>query len=390
MIFENTKTAFSAKKNSDLLKSKFIYKILSSPTISKLGTSLIKFAIKIRFPIKRLVKNTLFNHFCAGENYEESLSTVKKLGNNNIFSVIDYSVEAGSKEESFEKFLSKKIKTIDFSKKNEYMPFVVFKPSCFGRSSLFMKLSKGDNLLNNERDEWEKVKNRFEAVISHAINSKIKVMVDAEESWTQNIIDDLMESLMKKYNQKEVWVFTTLQMYRKDRLSYLEKLIERSNKENFKLGIKLVRGAYLEAENIRARKMNYDSPLCVSKNETDANYDAGISLVLKNIENILLFAGTHNERSINNILYWMKQNKIPKNHPNIWFAQLYGMGDHITFNLAKGKFHAVKYIPFGPLKEVLPYLIRRAEENSAVDSNSKRALELINEEIRRRRRRRSN
>ena len=384
MIFENTKTAFSAKKNSDLLKSRFIYKILSSPTISKLGTSLIKFAIKIRFPIKRLVKNTLFNHFCAGENYEESLSTVKKLGNNNIFSVIDYSVEAGSKEESFEKFLSKKIKTIDFSKKNEYMPFVVFKPSCFGRSSLFLKLSKGDNLLDNERVEWEKVKNRFEAVISHAINSKIKVMVDAEESWTQNIIDDLMESLMKKYNQKEVWVFTTLQMYRKDRLSYLEKLIERSNKENFKLGIKLVRGAYLEAENIRARKMNYDSPICISKNETDENYDAGISLILKNIRNILLFAGTHNERSINNILYWMKQNKIPKNDPNIWFAQLYGMGDHITFNLAKGKFHAVKYIPFGPLKEVLPYLIRRAEENSSVDSNSKRELELINEEIRRR------
>ena len=264
------------------------------------------------------------------------------------------------------------------------MPFVVFKPSCFGRSSLFMKLSKGDNLLNNERDEWEKVKNRFEAVISHAINSKIKVMVDAEESWTQNIIDDLMESLMKKYNQKEVWVFTTLQMYRKDRLSYLEKLIERSNKENFKLGIKLVRGAYLEAENIRARKMNYDSPICISKNETDENYDAGISLILKNIRNILLFAGTHNERSINNILYWMKQNKIPKNDPNIWFAQLYGMGDHITFNLAKGKFHAVKYIPFGPLKEVLPYLIRRAEENSSVDSNSKRELELINQEIRRR------
>ena len=232
--------------------------------------------------------------------------------------------------------------------------------------------------------EWGKVKNRFETVISHAINSKIKVMVDAEESWTQNIIDDLMESLMKKYNQKEVWVFTTLQMYRKDRLSYLEKLIERSNKENFKLGIKLVRGAYLEAENIRARKMNYDSPICISKNETDENYDAGISLILKNIRNILLCAGTHNERSINNILYWMKQNKIPKNDPNIWFAQLYGMGDHITFNLAKGKFHAVKYIPFGPLKEVLPYLIRRAEENSSVDSNSKRELELINEEIRRR------
>jgi len=385
VIFENTKTAFSIKKNSDLLKSKFIYKILSSPSLSKLGTSLIKFAIKIRFPIKRIVKTTLFNHFCAGENHKESLRTVRKLGDNNIFSVLDYSVEGGSKEESFEKFLSKKMKTIDFSNKNEYMPFVVFKPSCFGRSLLFMKLSNGDILLDKEKDEWEKVKNRFETVISHAINSKVKVMVDAEESWTQKIIDYLMEYLMKKYNQKEAWVFTTLQMYRKDRLSYLEKLIRKCKKENFKLGIKLVRGAYLEAENLRAQKMNYTSPICVNKSETDKNFDAAISIILKNLKKILLFTGTHNERSINSIIYWMRQNKIPKNHPNIWFAQLFGMGDHITFNLAKRKFRAVKYIPFGPFQEVLPYLIRRAEENSSVDSNSKRELELINKEIKRRR-----
>jgi len=239
--------------------------------------------------------------------------------------------------------------------------------------------------LDKEKDEWEKVKNRFETVISRAINSKIKIMVDAEESWTQKIIDYLMEHLMKKYNKKEVWVFTTLQMYRKDRLSYLEKLIRKCKKENFKLGIKLVRGAYLEAENLRAQKMNYTSPICVNKSATDKNFDAAISIILKDLKKILLFTGTHNEKSINNIIYWMRQNKIPKNHPNIWFAQLFGMGDHITFNLAKRKFHAVKYIPFGPFQEVLPYLIRRAEENSSVDSNSKRELELINTEIKRRR-----
>ncbi len=384
MMFENTKIAFSNKKSSELLKSKFIYKILSSVTMARLGTSIIKFAIKIRLPVKGIIKTTLFDHFCAGENHEESLTTVNKLGDNKVFSVLDYSVEAGSKEESFEKFLHKKIQTIDFSKSNKHMPFVVFKPSCFGRSSLFLKLSRGDNLLGNEKLEWEKVKERFEMVITHAINSKIKIMVDAEESWTQKIIDSLMESLMKKHNQKEVWVFTTLQMYRKDRLNYLKKLIKKSKRENFKIGIKLVRGAYLEAENLRAKKLNYSSPICSNKHKTDDNYNAAVSLILQNIENILLFAGTHNERSISNIIHWMMKNKISKDHPNIWFAQLYGMGDHITFNLAKEKFHAVKYIPFGPLKEVLPYLIRRAEENSSVDSNSKRELELINKEIKRR------
>ncbi len=384
-MFENTKIAFSNKKNSELLKSKFIYKILSSVTMAKLGTSLIKFAIKIHLPVKRIVRTTLFDQFCAGENYEESLTTVNRLGDNKIFSVLDYSVEAGSKEESFEKFLHKKVKTIDFCKANKHMPFVVFKPSCFGRSSLFLKLSRGENLLGNEKLEWKKVKERFEMVIAHAINSKVKIMVDAEESWTQKIIDSLMESLMKKHNQKEVWVFTTLQMYRKDRLNYLKKLIKKSKRESFKIGIKLVRGAYLEAENLRAKKLNYSSPICSNKHKTDDNYDTAVSLILENIENILLFAGTHNERSINNIIHWMMKNRVSKDHPNIWFAQLYGMGDHITFNLAKEKFHAVKYIPFGPLKEVLPYLIRRAEENSSVDSNSKRELELINKEIRRRR-----
>ena len=221
MLFENTKTAFSIKKNSDLLKSKFIYKILSSSIISKIGTGIIKLAIKIKLPIKRLVKATLFNHFCAGENYEESSVTVRDLGEKKIFSVLDYSVEAGYKEESFERFLSEKIATIEFSKKSKYMPFVVFKPSCFGRSSLFEKLSKGGSLSDLEKNEWNRVKKRFEEAISYAINSKVKIMVDAEESWNQKIIDRLMESLMSKYNREEIWVFNTLQMYRKDRLNYL-------------------------------------------------------------------------------------------------------------------------------------------------------------------------
>ncbi|MEE3035174.1 MAG: proline dehydrogenase family protein [Bacteroidota bacterium] len=384
MLFENTKTAFSIKKNSDLLKSKFIYKILSSSIISKIGTGIIKLAIKIKLPIKRLVKATLFNHFCAGENYEESSVTVRDLGEKKIFSVLDYSVEAGYKEESFERFLSKKIATIEFSKKSKYMPFVVFKPSCFGRSSLFEKLSKGGSLSDLEKNEWNRVKKRFEEAISYAINSKVKIMVDAEESWNQKIIDRLMESLMSKYNREEIWVFNTLQMYRKDRLNYLSKLIKKSNKENFKLGIKLVRGAYLEAENLRAKKMNYKSPICKSKEETDKNFDTAVNLILKNLDKILLFVGTHNESSIYKLMDWMQLNKISTNHPNIWFAQLYGMGDHITFNLASEKFRAVKYIPFGPIKEVLPYLIRRAEENSSVDSNSKRELELINKELKRR------
>lgn len=384
MLFENTKTAFSIKKNSDLLKSKFIYKILSSSIISKIGTGIIKLAIKIKLPIKRLVKATLFNHFCAGENYEESSVTVRDLGEKKIFSVLDYSVEAGYKEESFERFLSEKIATIEFSKKSKYMPFVVFKPSCFGRSSLFEKLSKGGSLSDLEKNEWNRVKKRFEEAISYAINSKVKIMVDAEESWNQKIIDRLMESLMSKYNREEIWVFNTLQMYRKDRLNYLSKLIKKSNKENFKLGIKLVRGAYLEAENLRAKKMNYKSPICKSKEETDKNFDTAVNLILKNLDKILLFVGTHNESSIYKLMDWMQLNKISTNHPNIWFAQLYGMGDHITFNLASEKFRAVKYIPFGPIKEVLPYLIRRAEENSSVDSNSKRELELINKELKRR------
>ena len=383
-IFENTENAFSIKTNRELRRAYFLFTTIASPKLVKTGSFFIRFAFWFNLPIKRILKKTIFKHFCAGENEKEALEVVQKLALKGVASVLHYSVEGIEKESSFDSCLSHTLQTIALSKRDKNLPFIVFKPTGYGRFSLYEKVSQKTSLTSEEKKEWERVKERFTQTCDKSRQSDIKLLVDAEESWIQPAIDELLEEFMQKYNQKEAIVYTTLQMYRHDRLEYLKQLLKKAQEKKYIIGVKLVRGAYLEKENLRAKKLSYPTPICSSKKATDENYDRAVLLILKNLKNIAAYFGTHNENSILKILSYIKKNKISKKHPHLWFSQLYGMSDIISFNLAKENYQTAKYLPFGPVKKIIPYLIRRAQENTSIAGQTTRELELIKREIKRR------
>ncbi|AXP82480.1 bifunctional proline dehydrogenase/pyrroline-5-carboxylate dehydrogenase [Mariniflexile rhizosphaerae] len=384
-IFDNTEIAFALKSDSELERAYFLFKMISIEPLVRIGTAATNFALKAHLPIEGLIRSTVFDHFCGGVNEEDCLPVINKMYEKGVSSVLDFSVEAKESEKEFDYARDVTLKIIEFCKEIKAIPIAVFKPSGFGRFYLYEKISKGDALTTKEQEEWRKVVERFDVVCKKAKANNVAVLIDAEESWIQDAVDALITQMMAKYNTEKPIVFNTLQMYRHDRLAFLRSEHEKATIGHYFLGYKLVRGAYMEKENDRAEEMGYESPICKSKAATDDNFNAGLSYVLDHIDCMSLFAGTHNEVSSYLLMDLMAEKGIENNDPRVWFGQLYGMSDHISFNLADKGYNVAKYVPFGPVKDVMPYLIRRAEENTSVAGQTGRELALLAKEKKRRR-----
>lgn len=383
-IFEDTATAFSLKSDSELERAYFLFKMIANEPLVKIGTAMTNFALKARLPVDGLIRATVFDHFCGGVSEEDCMTVVEKMWSKGVSSVLDYSVEGKDTEDPLDDALAKTLKILDFVKELDAIPFAVFKPSGYGRVALFQKVSEGKPLSKKEKLEWERVVNRFETTCKKAYDLDVSLLIDAEESWMQDAADDLVEEMMRKYNKEKAIVFNTLQLYRWDRLDYLKELHSKALKEGFKVGIKTVRGAYMEKENERAVENNYPTPICASKSESDSNYDETVTYIVEHLDMISLFSGTHNELSSYKLIELMEQKGISHDDNRIWFGQLYGMSDHISYNLADRGYNVAKYLPFGPVRDVMPYLIRRAEENTSVAGQTNRELELLKKERHRR------
>ena len=379
-IFNNTQTAFSLKTDTELDRAYFLFKMIANEPLVRIGTAVTNFAIKAHLPVEGLIRATVFDHFCGGVNENDCLTVVDKMYTKGVSSVLDYSVEGKEEEEQFDAALEMTLKTIEFAKEREAIPFAVFKPTGFGRFELYEKLGEKQPLTAEEQAEWNRVVARFDEVCSEAHKKNVALLIDGEESWMQDAADELVTNMMRKYNKEKTIVFNTLQMYRWDRLDYLKKLHDIAKAEGFYIGMKLVRGAYMEKEKTRAEEKGYASPICISKEATDDNYDAAVHYMVDHLDTMSIFAGTHNEDSSYQLMALMEQNGIAKNDHRIWFGQLYGMSDNISYNLAAHGYNVAKYLPFGPVRDVMPYLIRRAEENTSVAGQTSRELTLIKTE----------
>ncbi len=383
-IFDNTEIAFSLKSDSELERAYFLFKMISIEPLVKIGTAATNFAIKAHLPIEGLIRSTVFDHFCGGVNEVDCLPVIDKMFDKGVSSVLDYSVEGKENDKEFDAAMTTTLKIMDFAKEKESMPIAVFKPTGFGRLKLFEKIGNGDVLTDKEQEEWQKVVNRFDAICKRGKEHDIEVLIDAEESWMQDASDALVRDMMQKYNTEKPIVFNTLQMYRTDRLGFLKTEHQLAKEKGYYMGFKLVRGAYLEKENERAIDKGYPTPMCKSKLETDTNFNNAVSYILENLSEISLFIGSHNEESSYAAMNLMAQMGLKNNDERVWFGQLYGMSDHISFNLASKGYNVAKYIPFGPVKDVMPYLIRRAEENTSVAGQTGRELALLTKEKQRR------
>lgn len=384
-IFEDTATAFALKSDSELERAFFLFKMIANEPLVKMGTLMTNFALKAHLPVEGLIRATVFDHFCGGISEEDCLPVVEKMYQKKVCSVLDYSVEGKEEEDPFDNATKTILKILDFVKAKEAIPFAVFKPTGFGRFALYQKISEKKELTKSEKAEWERVVNRFETVCKKAYDLDVSLLIDSEESWMQVAADGLAEDMMRKYNKNKAIVFNTLQTYRWDRLPYLKELHKKATEDGFKIGMKIVRGAYMEKENERAKEKGYPTPICDSKVATDLNFDATIAYMVENLDAISIFSGTHNEQSCLKLLELMKNNGLAENDPRVWFGQLYGMSDHISFNLSARGYNVAKYLPFGPVKDVMPYLIRRAEENTSVAGQTTRELSLLKQERKRRR-----
>lgn len=383
-IFDDTQVAFKMKKNFHLYNAIFLFNIITRKLLVTVFTNLTLLMLKMKFPVKWILKRTIYKHFCGGVDLIECQEIISGMHSMNVHSILDYSVEGQKNELSFENSCKKKIDIINSVSKSDAIPFAVFKPSSIGRYDLFKLISSEINLSIAEEEEWLRVVSRFHKICNHAMKMKIKILIDAEEFEVQKAIDDLAVQMMSKYNVNNVIVYNTVQMYRWDRLGYLKELINKNSKSKFKLGFKLVRGAYMEKERLLAKKGNYKSPICSTKLDTDKNFDLAVEFMFDNIKKIDFFVATHNENSNYKVMELMNKNSLQNSTEKIWFGQLYGMSDNITFNLAKLGYNVAKILPFGPVENLVPYLIRRAQENSSFEGQSSRELNLLRKELKRR------
>lgn len=383
-LFSNTEIAFHSKSKLQLRKAYYLFKLMSNPLLSKIGGKLAEIAINAHLPITGLIKNTVFDQFCGGESMEECAQKIEKLAKYNIKTILDYSVEGKASEKDFNRTTKQTLASLDFANKNQNIPFAVFKITGVARFKLLEKINLDKNLTQEEQQEYDRALHRINKICKKAHQYKIPVMIDAEESWIQDAIDDIVEDMMRQYNKEYAIVYNTLQMYRHDRLKYFKKTHENSKQQGYFLGVKLVRGAYMEKEDIRAKDMGYPTPIQANKEASDRDYDLALEYACENIHGISVCAGTHNEESSQYLIKLMNLHKIEKDDPKIYFAQLLGMSDHISYNLANDDYNTVKYVPYGPVKDVLPYLIRRAEENTSIAGQTGRELNLIMQEIKRR------
>jgi proline dehydrogenase len=382
--FDNTQIAFSGKTDADLRRSFWLFRMIGSPAFVKMGKAMTTFALKLHLPIKGMIKATIFKQFVGGETIQECNKTVESLGKFHIGTILDYSVEGKESEHDFDACCAETIATIERAKNDPHIPFCVFKVTGLARFALLEKVSAAEVLSAEDVEEFARIRKRVENICSVGHQHGKPIFIDAEESWIQQAIDDLADEMMMKFNKEKAIVYNTFQLYRKDRLPFLKKSFEAAQSQNYILGAKLVRGAYMEKERARALKMNYPSPIQDSKEDTDRDYNNALLFCVEHIDKIAVCAGTHNESSSLLLVKALEEKNIPHDHPHIFFSQLLGMSDHISFNLSSDKYNVAKYVPYGPVKEVLPYLIRRAQENTSVKGQTGRELSLIIKEKERR------
>lgn len=397
--FENTEIAFKYKSDKELKKAKFLFSTMARAWLVKLGTKITPLLIKTKLPINGIIRNTIFSQFVGGETLQETENVVNKLDPFHVQVILDYGVEGKEGEENFDHATEEFIKVIRYAATQPHVPYMSIKLTGLARYSLlenlhvhanYFDVSNGilplDKLRENEREEWQRVVDRLNKICMTASRSDTGVLIDAEESWIQNPVDALAMQMMQQFNIEKPVVYNTVQLYRHDRLQFLKDSYEASLRNHFLLGIKPVRGAYMEKERKRAELMNYQSPIQADKEHTDKDYNAALEFCIEHIDNIFMIVASHNELSNLYATQLMDKKGLPHESDHVLFSQLYGMSDNITFNLANAGFNASKYLPFGPIKDVIPYLMRRAQENSSVSGQTGRELSLINKEIKRRKR----
>ena len=380
-LFNNTELAFSNKSDVELNKAYFLFSILDYSFLTKLGNFFLMLVLKMNLPLKKVIKKTIFNHFCGGETLDECKKTFQTLSKYNIFAMPEYSVEGESTIKGFENYKNDSIEIINYLGKLK-LPFIAIKFSGLASLETLEKVSNGEMTYSNL--EYKNFYNRVNELCECAMNNNVKILIDAEESWIQKAIDDTAFNLMKKYNIKTVNIFLTYQCYKIHTLKNIEENYKISLSNNYKLGVKLVRGAYMEKERSRAKEFNYSSPIHLFKKETDNEFDTSVEYCINKIDYISLWIGSHNEISCIKLMELLNSKKLSKNDERVWFSQLYGMSDNISFTLASLGYNVIKLIPFGPLEKTIPYLIRRANENSSVKGQSNRQYTLIKNEINRR------
>jgi proline dehydrogenase len=383
--FENTEIAFKSKNRRDLTRAYWLFKIVGNSSMVKFGKSATTFALKYKLPIKGMIKKTIFKQFCGGETIEDCSATIQSLKEFGIGTILDYSVEGKTSQEDFNLTVNEIIATIEKGKGNATIPFAVFKVTGIARFGILEKTNDINAALTEaEQIEFNQVLLRIDKICKHAYDANLSVFIDAEETWIQDTIDRISIDMMKKYNTERAIVFNTAQMYRHDRLAYLKKEIALAKEGKYKLGIKLVRGAYMEKERKRAEENGYPSPIQPNKEASDRDFNLGLELIIDNIDLMALCAGTHNEESSLYLTQLIDKKGLNKDDNRIYFAQLLGMSDHISYNLAFNSYKVAKYVPYGPIEEVLPYLLRRADENTSVKGQTSRELGLIIKERKRR------
>jgi proline dehydrogenase len=384
LSFENTEIAFRHSSNFDLKRAYWLFRVINVNFLVKIGPPITNFAIKIGLPIKGLIKATIFKHFCGGETIAECDKTIKNLNNGGVGTILDYSIEGEDDEHVFDNTRDEIIRTIERASVDKAVPITVFKVTGVGRFSLLEKLDEKAQLSVIEQEEWQKVQERVLAICKKAHSTGIPVMIDAEESWIQKTIDMLALDMMHLYNTEKAIVYNTYQLYRHDKLASLKNDHAIAVEGKFILGAKLVRGAYMEKERKRAEEKGYPSPIQPDKQSSDKDYDAALNYCTDHIDTIAFVAGTHNEESCRLLADLLNKKNIDHRNPHVYFSQLLGMSDNLSFNLANAQYNVAKYVPYGPIKAVLPYLFRRAQENTAIAGQMSRELSLIVKEVKRR------
>jgi proline dehydrogenase len=383
MNFNNTEIAFSGKTNGDLKRSYWLFKIIGWNWLIKTGPLLLKIFMPLWFPVL-IIKATIFKQFCGGESIEECEGTINELSTQNVKTILDYSVEGKEEESVFDANVQEALAVIKKAKNNPNIPFSVFKPTGFGRFELLEKVNSNLPLSQKEEEEFNRIKNRINIICAAGHETNIPIFIDAEETWIQSPVDEIALEMMRKYNKEKAIVYNTAQMYRWDRIAYLKEIKSIADNEGFCLGIKLVRGAYIEKERERAEKKGYEDPMQQSKEATDKDFNLALKFCIENIENISFCCASHNEESSLFLIDLMKTHHISIDDNRVYFAQLLGMSNHISNNMGKAGYNVAKYVPYGPVKDVTPYLIRRAEENTSIAGQTGRELSLILDEQKRR------
>lgn len=383
--FHDTATAFADKSDAELREKYRLFKMLNSPFLNSFGTRAAKFALALGLPVQGIIKSTIFEQFCGGETIEECEPVLEKLGRARIGTILDYAIEGRSTEKDFDDTKDEIIRTIERAKNDPKIPFCVFKVTGIAPLGTLEKISNKKKLDAKGQAKCESIHTRVNEICEFAHSIGQPVFIDAEESWIQDAIDHLATDMMEKYNRNQAIVYNTLQMYRTDRLQFLKDSRRQAHSDGYILAVKLVRGAYMEKERERAEEMGYESPIHPDKKGTDRDYNAALEYCIDHLDDVSFVAGTHNERSTQLLVQMMHQRGLSHDHPQIFFSQLYGMSDNLSYVLAKNGYNVSKYVPYGPVGDAIPYLIRRAQENTSTAGQVSRELELITAELERRR-----